>query len=113
MVREAAGAKRRRKRRPGRHAGRARDLVRALRTADASARPDPRRAAGGTYFLNECLILSPADSGTEKGLVTWAAYQGEHPVLSGGQRLTGWTRIKINGRDAWVAKLPGGPTGHQ
>ena len=63
---------------------------------------------GGTYFLNECLTLSPADSGTEKAPVIWAAYQDEHPVLSGGVRLTGWTRTKVNGHDAWVAKLPGG-----
>lgn len=58
--------------------------------------------------MNECLTLSPADSGTEKAPATWTAYQDEHPVLSGGERLTGWSRTKVNGHDAWVAKLPVG-----
>ncbi|MCY2952614.1 MAG: right-handed parallel beta-helix repeat-containing protein [Planctomycetota bacterium] len=63
---------------------------------------------GGTYFLNEPLVLTPADSGTEQAPVIWSAYQQEHPVLSGGRRIPGWTQTNINGREAWVAKLPDG-----
>ena len=34
--------------------------------------------------------------------------QGQAPVLSGGRRVTGWTRTTVNGRDAWTTKLPDG-----
>src|SRR4030042_806217 len=37
---------------------------------------------GGTYYLNEPLVLGPQDSG-----ITYAARPGEIPVLSGGLRL--------------------------
>ena len=35
--------------------------------------------------------LTREDSGTADAPVTWAAYPGEFPVLSGGQRIEGWT----------------------
>jgi hypothetical protein len=41
----------------------------------------------GTYYLPQTLVFTPADSGTEKAPVTYAAYPGETPVLSGGARL--------------------------
>jgi hypothetical protein len=42
---------------------------------------------GGTYYLPETLVFTPQDSGTEKMPVTYAAYENEEPVLSGGTRL--------------------------
>ena len=42
---------------------------------------------GGTYYLPETLVFTPQDSGTEKMPVTYAAYENEGPVLSGGTRL--------------------------
>ena len=42
---------------------------------------------GGTYYLPETLVFTPQDSGTEKAPVTYAAYENEEPVLSGGTRL--------------------------
>jgi hypothetical protein len=87
---------------------RARDLVRTLkatRSGDGAIRVEIR---GGTYFLSEPLVLTPADSGTATQPVVWSAYHDEHPVLSGGRRVTGWTRTRVNGHDAWVASLPGG-----
>jgi hypothetical protein len=90
----------------------ARDLVRAAK-AQLGEKIGPVNVffRGGTYFLSQSLVLSPADSGTPEAPVTWSAYQNERPVLSGGQRLTGWNRTKLNGREAWVAKIPenGGP----
>jgi hypothetical protein len=40
---------------------------------------------GGTYPLTKPLILTPEDSG-----ITFAAYENERPVLSGGRVLAGW-----------------------
>ena len=44
----------------------------------------------GKYFLHEPFVLGPADGGTRDCLVTYSAYPGERPVLSGGVKLTGW-----------------------
>jgi hypothetical protein len=60
---------------------------------------------GGTYFLKEPLVLGPDDSGTASAPVVWSAYEQEQPILSGGERVSGWTPTKVNGRGAWVAKL--------
>jgi hypothetical protein len=53
------------------------------------------RLRGGTYYLPETLIFTPEDSGTKKAPVTYAAYENEEPVLSGGSRLNlSWTSFK-------------------
>ena len=50
---------------------------------------------GGTYYLPETLVFTPQDSGTEKAPVTYAAYENEEPVLSGGTRLKlAWTAYR-------------------
>ena len=61
----------------------------------------------GLYFLREPLTLSPQDA-SGNAPITWIAYPNERPILSGGQLLTDWKPTTINGRDAWVAKIPGG-----
>lgn len=43
---------------------------------------------GGTYYLDEPIVFTPEDSGTEFAPVTYTAYPGERPVISGGARLT-------------------------
>jgi len=58
----------------------------------------------GTYFLPETLVLGPEDSDT-----IWEAPHGEHPVVSGGRIISGWTRS--SGAD-WTANAPG-PYFHQ
>ncbi|QEH37019.1 hypothetical protein OJF2_56040 [Aquisphaera giovannonii] len=87
---------------------RARDLARSIRRAGQG--PDGVRIElrGGTYFLDAPLTITPEDSGSERAPTTWAAFPGVSPVLSGGSRLTAWTRTAINDRDAWVARLPDG-----
>jgi len=88
---------------------RARELVCAFKARqEGSVGPVHVYLRGGTYFLSEPLVLTPADSGTKEAPVIWCAYQKEHPVFSGGQRLTGWTRTRLNGQDVWLTKLPGG-----
>ena len=61
---------------------------------------------GGTYFLSEPLVFTPEDSGTETMPVAYMAYPGEHPILSGGRRLTNWQRTLVDERPLWTTNLP-------
>jgi len=58
---------------------------------------------GGTYRLECILRFDPRDSGTGAHSVTYAAYPGQTPVLSGGRVITGW-RPGQGGR--WTVTLP-------
>jgi len=85
---------------------RALDLARAIRAAE----PDRRRpivieAAGGTYELEEPVVLTPEDSGTVQAPTVVRAAADAKPVFSGGRRLTGW-KVKGSG-DAirWTLEL--------
>jgi predicted ester cyclase len=44
---------------------------------------------GGTYYLDNSLVFNPEDSGTEEGIITYQAYPGETPTISGGQVMKG------------------------
>ena len=81
----------------------ARDAIRKLRlsgTGGLAREPVTVAVRGGTYWMDEPLGLGPRDS-----FVTYAAYQDERPILSGGQRLQGWTK----GPGAlWSAPVPEG-----
>ncbi len=57
---------------------------------------------GGIYAMNEPLVLGPEDSWP----ITFRPYKDEQPVISGGQRITGWKTTIINGKTAWVADIP-------
>ncbi len=58
----------------------------------------------GIYSLKSPLVLTPEDSGAEgAGVTTYAALPGETPVLSGGERITGW---KVNAQGRWQVTLP-------
>lgn len=59
---------------------------------------------GGTYELAETLAFGPEDSGTEQFSVTYAAFPGETPVLSGGRRVGPW---KQGEGGPWTAEVPG------
>jgi parallel beta-helix repeat protein len=71
---------------------RARDALRELKAAG----PVPPltfamvRIRGGTYYLPETIVFTPEDSGTKECPITYAAFPGEKPILSGGRRLTGF-----------------------
>jgi hypothetical protein len=56
----------------------------------------------GTYYLTAPLSFTSADSGTASLQVNWANYPNETPVISGGMRITNWTK---NGTQ-WTATLP-------
>jgi parallel beta-helix repeat protein len=81
----------------------ARDTARAQRRSGSTG-PITIAVRAGTYFLPETLILGPEDSDT-----IWEAAHGEHPVISGGRIISGWTRTS---GAAWTADAPG-PYFHQ
>lgn len=66
----------------------ARDALRRLK--DKPKQPLTVMVRGGKYLLDQTLVLGPEDSGTRESPVTYSAYPGEKPTLSGGRRLTGF-----------------------
>src|SRR5688572_11929319 len=96
---------------------RARDAVHGLKVDGKMPNPVRVILRGGVYALREPLVFTPEDSGTpaatdwQKPLgpdrsVTYAAYPGEEPIISGGRGITGWKRTTVNGREAWVTSVP-------
>jgi hypothetical protein len=85
---------------------RARDAVRSLRhTHGGLPAPVTILLRGGTYWLSAPFLLQPEDGGTMQCPVTYAAYPGETPVLSGGTAVGGWHSNVINGRNVWTAGI--------
>src|SRR5581483_4045428 len=95
----------------------ARDAIRAMRRKGSTG-PVTVLIHGSRYELPETFVLTPEDSE-----VTWAAYPGERPILSGGRRITGWQKAAkgplwtapasfyfrqmfVNGRRAQRARTP-------
>ncbi len=79
--------------------GRAQNEARRLKATDAVT----VLVRGGTYFLQQPLVLEPQDSGTRERPVVYAAYPGERPVCSGGRRIAGWQKGAGN---LWQVELP-------
>lgn len=79
----------------------ARDAVRKWRAGGGTG-PVRVQLRGGTYGIVQPLVFSPEDSGSADGPVTFEAYPGEKPVISGGRSVTGWVREG----DFLVADLP-------
>ncbi len=69
---------------------------------------------GGTYTLDETLVLGPEDDAAPDRPLTWRAFEGETPVLSGDAPLTNWRRLKDEPAHlhpsarghVWVADMP-------
>ncbi len=82
--------------------GRALKAARDLRQQGATSK---RRLTvwvrGGSYFLDQPLVVGPDDSELEL-----AAYPGETPVLSGGRPVTGWRQTTLGEKELWAADLP-------
>ncbi|MCP4454384.1 MAG: right-handed parallel beta-helix repeat-containing protein, partial [Planctomycetes bacterium] len=57
---------------------------------------------GGVYVLDRPLEFGPEDSGTSQYSITYAAYPGDKPILSGGRVITGWNPGPDN---MWTVKL--------
>lgn len=83
----------------------ARDRIRAIKQGGGLPAGGVRVLIhGGTYYLDQPLLLAPEDSGTAEAPVVYAAAAGERPVLSGGRRITG---LKRNADGSWSTIVPG------
>ncbi len=82
---------------------RAQEAVRALRAERGEAKPLAVLIRGGTHRLSEPITFGPQDSGSDGAPVTYAAYPGEKPILSGGRPITGWQRGE---GELWTAVVP-------
>lgn len=87
---------------------RARDAVRALKSAGTLKVPVTVMIRSGKYFLDDTVVFSADDSGRQDALITYQAYPGERPTLSGGQRVTGWKPFR---GEILMADLPGSKAG--
>ncbi|MEI6501773.1 MAG: ATP-binding cassette domain-containing protein, partial [Armatimonadota bacterium] len=91
---------------PFRSLTRARDAIRVLKAGKGLPEGGVRVLVhNGVYRLAQPFALTPADSGTAKAPVVYAAATGARPVLSGGRVITGLRRVnsghvRIKGVDA-------------
>ncbi len=88
--------------------GRARKAVRSLKASGAPTARIQVFVRGGTYLLAEPLVFEPEDSGTSDAPITYAAYPGEKPILSGGLVIKGWKPTLVGRKNLWVAEAPSG-----
>lgn len=66
---------------------RARDEIRTLKATGPLGGPVTVWLRGGVYSVGQTIEFSSADSGTETAPITYAAFAGERPVISGGKTL--------------------------
>jgi len=86
--------------------GKAQEAVRAV-AAEGLKKDVTVILRGGVYTLDTCLVFGPEDSGTAEHSITYAAYAGEKPVISGGRVITGFKKAEGN---KWTANLLGTPS---
>ncbi|MFC1739716.1 hypothetical protein ACFL1G_11830, partial [Planctomycetota bacterium] len=67
----------------------ARDAIRAMKKKDGLTKPVTVYIRGGLYELDETIVFTLKDSGTESCPITYTAYKNEEPVISGGRKITG------------------------
>jgi parallel beta-helix repeat protein len=87
---------------------RARNAIRELKRSQGGTLKQPVQVLirGGTYLLKSPLQFLPEDSGTAAAPITYKAYQTEIPTLSGGERLTQWQPVTIQGKQLWKTRVP-------
>ncbi|MCF7853393.1 MAG: right-handed parallel beta-helix repeat-containing protein [Candidatus Pacebacteria bacterium] len=83
---------------------RARNAVRKTTQEGKLRGPVTIALRGGTYELPNPLVLTSDDTGSSDSPVTYSAYRGEKPVLSGGRTLADWRPAKDG---LWVANASG------
>ncbi len=69
---------------------RARDAIRTLKAGKPLRKPVTVYLRGGVYTLAATLVFLPEDSGEPDCPITYAAYRGEKPIVSGGRVISGW-----------------------
>jgi hypothetical protein len=91
---------------------RALDHVRDIRAAEPSrATPIVVEVADGRYELAAMLVITPADSGTERSPTVIRAAAGARPAVSGGRVVRGWAVTDVDGQQRWSVELPAVKTG--
>ena len=102
---------------------RARDAIRELIAEGGLDSPVTVLVRGGKYYLDKTLVFGAQDSGNRDHPISYSAYAGETPVLSGGAKLDGWQphkgrilkcRFSKAKRDLWkyrAALFQGPPAG--
>jgi hypothetical protein len=74
---------------------------------------------GGTYHLDQPLSFGAADSGRDGHVVHYRAVAGEHPEISGGMAVTGWSPVAdphltlAPGAQLWQANVGPGLASNQ
>lgn len=63
---------------------------------------------GGIYRIESPIVFTPADSPPPDLFIHYAAYPGEHPVISGGRQILNWVD---HGNGTWTATVPGVQSG--
>ncbi|HXH48878.1 MAG TPA: right-handed parallel beta-helix repeat-containing protein [Terriglobia bacterium] len=91
---------------------RAQKAIRDLKARGPLKTPVTVYIRGGRYALAAPLIFTPKDSGTPQAPITYEAYHGETPVLSGGREFHGWKLVTdkgllgLAGGELWMARVP-------
>ena len=67
--------------------------------------------ADGVYTLSAPLVFTNADSGTNSHTINWQAAAGAQPVLSGAQKITGWTISDSSKKSTRLRRRPRLPPG--
>ncbi len=80
----------------------ARDAVRRIKETGGLPGPVSVQLREGAYRVSEPIVFEPQDTGTAAAPITYEAYPGERPVLSGGVPVTGWTQEG----SIWKATVP-------
>lgn len=89
----------------------AQNAIRALKARGPLEMPLTVYIRGGLYELSNSLVFMPEDSGTPQDPITYAAYPGETPLISGGREITGWERVTDSnllacaGGELWMAHV--------
>lgn len=91
---------------PFRTIEKARDTVRSLKNAGGLTSPVTVYIREGTYYLDQTITFTQDDSGTQSCPVTYAAYPGEKPVISGGKPISGTWRQETTGSSIYCVDLP-------
>ncbi len=65
----------------------ARDAIRQMKAEQGLTEPVTVMLRGGTYFLDRTIVFDNQDYGTAQHPITYRAYPGEEPVISGGRKI--------------------------
>jgi hypothetical protein len=85
----------------------ARDRIIQLKALGGLRQPITVLLRGGVYEQRQTMVFTPDDSGTKACPITFQAYPGEVPVISGGRAIGGW---QSDGK-LWRASVPKTPDG--